>query len=105
MLKIKYSDHVINRKVKETMGVDMKYNWGTELAKLLSGSVGELVQLVLEGRVQGKRSQGRPRRTWGDDVKEWTKVANIGRAKWTAEKRLVWRTMARNLQIEGANFD
>ena len=95
------------------MGMDMKYNWGTELAKrkmkyaghVLRGSAGELVKLVLEGRVEGKRSQGRPRRTWGDDVKEWSKVANIGRAKRTAEKRLVWRTMVCNFQIEEANFD
>ena len=49
MLKIKYRDHVTNRKVREIMGMDMKYNWGTELAKrkmkyaghLLRGSAGE----------------------------------------------------------------
>ena len=112
MLKIKYSDHVTNKKVKEIMGVNMKYNRGMELAKckmkyaghVLRGSARKLVQLVLEGRVKGKRSQGRPRRTWGD-VKEWTKVANIGRAKRTAEKQLVWQTMVRSLQIEEANFD
>ena len=55
---------------------------------VLRGSAGELVQLVLEGRVEGKRSQGRPRRTWGDFVKEWSKVANIGRAKRTADKTI-----------------
>ena len=113
MLKIKYSDHATNRKVREITGVDKKNNWRTELAKrkikdaghVLRGSARELAQLMLEERVEGKRSQGRPRKTRGDDVKEWTKVVNIGRAKRTAEKQLMWQTMVPNIQIEEANFD
>ena len=27
---------------------------------------------VLEGRIDGKRNRGRPRRRWLDDIKDWT---------------------------------
>ena len=27
---------------------------------------------TIEGRLEGKRGRGRPRRTWVDDIREWT---------------------------------
>lgn len=27
---------------------------------------------ILEGRVEGSRSRGRPRRRWMDDIQDWT---------------------------------
>ena len=40
-----------------------------------------LEKLILEGKIEGKRRQGRPRRRWEDDINEWTKrtVADAGR--------------------------
>ena len=40
-----------------------------------------LEKLVMEGKIDGKRKQGRPRKTWDEDIVEWTKrnVADCGR--------------------------
>ena len=79
MLKIRYTDHVTNRRVKEIIRVER--NWSEDLARrklryaghIMRGSSGGLVQLVLEGYIEGKKGRGRPRRVWGDDIKEWSK--------------------------------
>ena len=48
----------------------------------------------------GKRIKGRPRRTWFDDLIEWTEIENYGLIKRKAENRSDWRTMAANLLKE-----
>jgi len=49
---------------------------------------------MLEGRIDGKRNRGRPRRRWLDDIKDW-----MGRplAEYTAmaRDRHQWRTTVR----------
>ena len=35
-------------------------------------SAGELGTSILEGKVAGKRSRGRPKATWEDNIKDWT---------------------------------
>ena len=61
-MKIKYTDHVTNKRVKEIIGVEA--NWSEDLAKgklryaghIMRGSSGGLVQLVLEGYIVGKKA-------------------------------------------------
>ena len=67
---------------------------------IMRGSSGFLARLVLIGMVDGKRDRGRQRRTWGDDVKEWSGCESIGRAKRYSEDRDGWRVMVANLLIE-----
>ncbi|GFR62198.1 histone-lysine n-methyltransferase [Elysia marginata] len=38
---------------------------------IMRGSSEPLLQLSLEGKIEGKRGQGRPRKNCMDDVKEW----------------------------------
>ncbi|KAG1667248.1 U4/U6 small nuclear ribonucleoprotein Prp31 [Nymphon striatum] len=55
---------------------------------VLRGSNGKLINLILEGCIEGVRDKGRQRRrTWGDDVKEWTRTTTIEEAKRIAENR------------------
>ena len=35
-----------------------------------------LQRLLMEGRINGRRGQGRPRTLWTDTIKEWTKIAH-----------------------------
>ena len=45
---------------------------------------GELGTTILEGKVEGKRSRGRPKATWLDNIKDWTGLslhAAVQRAK------------------------
>ncbi|GFR76996.1 eukaryotic translation initiation factor 3 subunit F [Elysia marginata] len=53
---------------------------------IMRGSSGPLLQLSLEGKVEGKRGHGRPRRIWMDDVKEWSGSTSYGDTKRKAEK-------------------
>ncbi|KAG1668804.1 Craniofacial development protein 2 [Nymphon striatum] len=65
MLKVKYTDHVTNKKVKERIGAE-KIQWAEDLARrklkfaghVMRGRCETLTQLVLEGLVEGKRDRG-----------------------------------------------
>ncbi|KAG1686946.1 dCTP pyrophosphatase 1 [Nymphon striatum] len=54
---------------------------------VLRGSSGELANLVLEGTIDGKRDRGKQRRTWSDDVKNWSRTGNLGKAKRKAKDK------------------
>ncbi|GFR71434.1 eukaryotic translation initiation factor 3 subunit F [Elysia marginata] len=55
--------------------------------QIMRGSSGPLLQLSLEGKIEKKRVQGRPRRNWIDDVKEWSRSTSYGDKKRRAENR------------------
>ncbi|GFR62323.1 eukaryotic translation initiation factor 3 subunit F [Elysia marginata] len=69
---------------------------------IMRGSSGPLLQLSQEGKIEGKRRQGRPRRNWMDGVKEWPGSTSYGDTKRKAENREEWRDMVANLRIEDA---
>ena len=48
----------------------------------------------------GKRDKGRQRRTWIDDLKDWTGIKNFGALKRTVEDRVKWKFMVSNLRVE-----
>eukprot|EP00794_Sanderia_malayensis_P012563 gene12562-13849_t len=52
----------------------------------------------MEGFINGKRAQGRPRRMWIDDIKEWTNIKEYGQLKREAQNREQWRSMIGNLR-------
>ena len=62
-----------------------------DMRDILRGSGGGLLELVLEGKVEGRIGRGRPRRKWGDDAKVWAGVNSMGDAKRSAEIRVGWR--------------
>ncbi|GFS18442.1 RNA-directed DNA polymerase from mobile element jockey [Elysia marginata] len=39
---------------------------------VIRGSLGHLLHLALEGRIEGQRGRERPKRSWTDDIKQWT---------------------------------
>ncbi|GFR88403.1 endonuclease-reverse transcriptase [Elysia marginata] len=67
---------------------------------VMRGSSGPLLQLSLEKKIEGKRGQGRPRRNWMDDVKEWSGSTSYGDTKRKAENREECRDMVANLRTE-----
>ena len=46
---------------------------------------------IMEGKVEGKRSRGRPRRQWKDDIVSWLQVENITEAGRLALDRASYR--------------
>ena len=111
MLKIRYTDHVTSTRVKEIIGVER--NWSEDLARrklryaghIMRGSSGGLVQLVLEGYIEGKKGRGRLRRIWGDDIKEWSNCKTIGKAKRLSENKPSWQNVVRNFRIRRSDID
>ncbi|GFR90817.1 eukaryotic translation initiation factor 3 subunit F [Elysia marginata] len=65
---------------------------------IMRGSLGPLLQLSLEEKIEGKRGQGRPRRNRMDDVKEWSGSTSYGDTKRKVENREEWRDMVANLR-------
>ena len=82
-------------------------NWAEDLVKkklkfaghVTRGSNGKLIQMVLRGFIEGKKGRGRPKRKWGEDVKEWTASEALGDAKRRFENKELWRILAHNLWL------
>jgi len=58
---------------------------------VLRGSNGDSALQILEGQIEDKLYQGRPRRMWLDDLKEWTQLETYTVIKRTAEDRNQWK--------------
>ena len=80
ILRISYKDHVTNEKVRAkiqqaigphedllTIVKRRKLQWRGHVSRSSS-----LAKTVLQGTVQGGRRQGRQRKRWDDNVREWT---------------------------------
>jgi len=57
---------------------------------VLRGSSGKDLLHVLEGKLNSKLSQGRPRRLWLDEIKSWTKLDSYEKIKNLANDRKSW---------------
>jgi len=99
LLKIKWIDKISNEEVLRRMNMeDMSLYNSIKKQKLsfaghlLRGSAGESALQILEGRMNSKVAQGRPRRMWIDDVKCWMNLDSYESVKSTAQDRHLWRT-------------
>jgi hypothetical protein len=103
MLKISYKDRTTNEEVFTRIGENKTLLNNIKKRKLqYFGHItrAEGLQLnLLEGNLEAKRSRGRPRLTWIDDIKRWTNKT-YAEAKRIAQHRDNWRTMIVNLLRE-----
>jgi len=67
---------------------------------VLRGSSGESHLYLLEGKISSKRVRGRPRRTWMNDIIDWTGTDTYGEIKRVAEDRSRWKTIVVNFILE-----
>ena len=58
---------------------------------VLRGSSGLSHLQILEGRIEGKKKVGSPRRTWINDMLDWTEIETYAKVKRAAEERESWR--------------
>ena len=76
MGKFKWSDLISNEKVLKTLKTKRSLQFNIQQRKLkYFGHIkrkGNILTTMVEGRLQGKRTQGRPRNTWFANIKEWT---------------------------------
>ena len=52
-----------------------------------------LAKTSLQGTVKGGRRQGRQRKRWEDNIREWTGL-EFGRSKRAVENRETWRKLS-----------
>ena len=55
------------------------------------GSSG-LAKTILQGTVKGGRNQGRQRKRWDDNIREWTGL-KFAKSVWAVENREEWRNL------------
>ena len=101
--RISWKDKVKNTDVLERLGVKRELLQTLQTSKLTYfGHIARhdcLPRTVLTGIHEGKRGRGRPRRTWTNDVKDWT-GRTMSECLHLAEDRVVWRAMARRPMME-----
>ena len=97
MHSISYKDHVTNEevraKIQKAIGPNadlptiVKLQWYGHVSR----SAG-LAKTILQGTVKGGRRQGRQRKRWGDDIREWTGL-ELARSQRAVENREKWRKL------------
>ena len=94
ILHTSYNDHVTNEEVRAkfqqavgphedllTIVKRRKLQWYGHVSRS-SG----LAKTILQGTVKGRRRQGRQRKRWEDNIKEWTGLLPGPRGQWRTEK-------------------
>ena len=94
MLRISWTSHTTNIDVLEKIGVkettmlnnliNRKLSYAGHIMRNTSGHYDTLMTTI-EGRLEGKRGRRRPRRTWVDDIREWTGSKRYEQLKRAAE--------------------
>ena len=100
ILHISYKDHVANEevrtKIQQAIGPHEDFLTIVKRRKLkcyghVSRSSG-LAKTILQGTVKGGRRQGRQRKRWEDNIREWTGL-EFGKSHRAVENREKWRKL------------
>ena len=105
ILKISWVSKTTNKQVFDR--INERPTLLKKIAKRKSSFFGHIVRSqnrnlfvnIMEGFIDGKKSKGRPRRMWIDDIKEWTNIKEYGKLKRKAQCREKWRSMIGNLRL------
>ena len=100
MLHISYKDHVTNEKVRAkiqqaigphedllTIVTRRKLQWHGHVSRS-SG----LAKTIYQGTVKGGRRQGRQRKRWEENIREWTGL-EFAKSQRAVENREYWRKL------------
>ena len=100
ILRISYKDHVINdevrAKIQQAIGPHedlltivkrRKLQWYEHVSRL-----SDLAKTILQGTVKGGRRQGRQKKRWEDNMREWTGLESA-KSQRAVENREKWRKL------------
>ena len=106
ILHISYKDHVtievVRAKIQQAIGPHEDLLTIVKRRKLqwcghVSRSSG-LAKTILQGTVKGGRRQGRQRKRWEDNIREWT-VLEFSKCQRTVENSKKWRKLVAKLSV------
>ena len=112
ILHISYKDHVTNEevraKIQQAIGPHEDLLMIVKRRKLQwyghgSRSSG-LAKTILQGTVKGVRRQGRQRKRWEDNIREWTGL-DFGKSQKAEENREKWRKLVAKSSVERSPND
>lgn len=92
MLRISWTEHVTNVEVLRRMEKDVEIRHEVKKRKLqylghiMRGPRYEILQLIIQGRIVGKRSVGRRRMSWLRNLREWFNVTSSDLFRAAASK-------------------
>ena len=66
---------------------------------VLRGSSGLTHVTILEGKIEGKKKVGAPRRTWTKDMMEWTGRKTYQLMKAETAERESWKSIVKNIDM------
>ena len=99
MLKIKWTDRVTNEEVLRRAGVSERQLFTIVCRRklkfaghIIRGSSGEMCKNIIEGTIDGKRSRGRQRMKWMDNIKDWMGEGSYGMVKRRMQEKKVYRS-------------
>jgi len=112
MMKSKWTDKISNEEVlqrireKEVCLYNSVQKQKMAFAgHILRGSSGKDLLDVLQGKLNSKLPQGRPRRMWLDDTKSWTGLDSYEKIKNLANDRKSWRACSITCQPSDTEED
>ena len=100
ILRVSYKDHVTNEevcaKIQQAIGPQEGLLTVVKRRKLqwyghVSRSSG-LAKTISQGTVKGRRRQGRQRKRWDDNIRDWTGL-KLAKSQRAAENREKWRKL------------
>ena len=106
MLKISYTDHITNQEVLRRVK-ERKPSLVSSLIKRKTQYFGHAIRkdkiqkLLITGKINGRRSRGRPRRTWVGDITIWSR-RNLVQCVRMAEDRFYWAKMTADMSKTSA---
>jgi exonuclease III len=100
MLGVKWQDHRTNESILQETSYTRLLVPNIKKRKLryvghISRKDESLEKTIMQGKVEGKRGRGRPRRTWMNDVTEWTSLS-VHEVTRKAKDRQEWRKIVNN---------
>ena len=105
ILRTSYTDHVTNEKVRAKIQQAIGPHEDLTIVKRhklqcygqVSRSSG-LAKTILQGTVKGGRRQGRQRKRWEDNIREWTGL-EFGKSQRAVENREKWRKLVAKASV------
>lgn len=104
MLRVPWTDRVTNDEILRRIGRDRELMLNVKKKKtsyfghIMRNSKYQLLQLIVEGKIEGKRGMGRKQMSWLRNIRDWTGLRTIGELVHTATDREMYGNMVANIQ-------
>lgn len=104
LLKISWTDRITNEEVLNMMQKErellniIKKRKTSYLGHIVRNEKYNILQLILEGKIEGKRGIGRKQLSWARNIRQWTGLKTIGELINTARDRDRFQHVVANIQ-------